>query len=64
MTMRAIELRKKPSPELKELLRERLIRREELEALSGQGKARNVKELGLLRRDIARILTVLNELKP
>ena len=60
--MRAIELRKKSTDELAGLLRERLLRREELGPLLRQKKSKNVKELGAVRRDIARILTRLHQL--
>ena len=60
--MRAIELRKKSKDELAGLLRERLLRREELGPLLRQKKSKNVKELGAVRRDIARILTRLHQL--
>ena len=60
--MRAIELRKKSTDELAGLLRERLLRREELGPLLRQKKSKNVKELRAVRRDIARILTRLHQL--
>ena len=59
--MKAVELRKKPPEELRQLLQEKLLRMEELRALLAQKKAKNVKELGLVRRDIARIFTLLRE---
>ena len=59
--MKPIELRKKSADELKALLGERAVRREELVLLSRQHKAKNVKELAAVRRDIARIKTILVE---
>ena len=61
--MKALELRKKPLEELRQLLGEKLLRMEELRTLLAQKKAKNVKELGLVRRDIARILTITSELR-
>ncbi|RJQ36011.1 50S ribosomal protein L29 [Candidatus Parcubacteria bacterium] len=57
--MKPVELRKKSAGELADLLRERQVRREELVLLLGQHKAKNVKELATVRRDIARIKTIL-----
>ena len=62
--MKAIELRKKSSDELRALLREKTLRREELILMLRQKKAKNVKELRDVRKDIARILTVSHQLKP
>lgn len=62
--MRATELRNKSKDELSILLRERLLRREELGLLIRQKKAKNVQELQAVRKDIARIHTVLNQPKP
>jgi len=59
--MMAIELRKKSSDELRTLLRERQLRRDDLSAALHQKKAKNVKELREVRKDIARIMTIINE---
>lgn len=59
--MKAVELRKKSEDELKNLIQERLFRREELILMSRQKKVKNVKELSLVRKDIARIMTILNQ---
>lgn len=61
--MKAVELRKKSADELRQLLQGKLLRMEELRTLLAQKKAKNVKELGLVRRDIARILTIISELR-
>lgn len=57
--MRIQELRQKSKPELALLLRERLQRRDELRFLLPQKKVKNVKELAAVRKDIARIQTLL-----
>ncbi|MEK9148125.1 MAG: 50S ribosomal protein L29 [Patescibacteria group bacterium] len=62
--MKTIELRKKSSGELRELLRDKRLRREELQVLLRQKKVKNVKELRFVRKDIARILTILKEGRP
>lgn len=58
--MKAVELRGKSAGELKALLNERRLRREELMLALAQKKAKNVKELRGVKKDIARILTILN----
>lgn len=62
--MKAIELKRKSADELRDLLREQLLRREELLLARAQKKAKNVHELGQVRRDIARIHTVIRQFKP
>ena len=57
--MKAIEFRKKSGEELRAVLTEKLLRREELTLLSVQRKAKNVKELRAVKRDVARIKTIL-----
>ena len=47
--------------ELSELLVERRARAEELSFLLSQKKVKNVKELREVRKDVARILTVLRK---
>lgn len=59
--MKVVELRKKSADELRQLLASKRLRAEELEPLLAQKKTKNVKELGLVRKDIARILTLLHE---
>jgi len=53
------ELKQKPRGELEQLLAEKRERRDELRFLIRQKKAKNVRELPALRKDIARILTIL-----
>lgn len=60
--MKAIELRKKSADELRSLKQELAVRREELELMLHQKKLKNVKEIGGVRKDIARIKTVLSEI--
>ncbi|OHA06932.1 MAG: 50S ribosomal protein L29 [Candidatus Sungbacteria bacterium RIFCSPLOWO2_01_FULL_47_10] len=59
--MKAIELKQKPREELDDMLLERRKRLEELTFLSSQGKVKNVKEMSGVKKDIARILTLLRE---
>ncbi|MBI2055667.1 MAG: 50S ribosomal protein L29 [Candidatus Sungbacteria bacterium] len=59
--MKAVELRKKSPAELKSLLDDKVLRIEELVLLLRQKKAKNVRELREVRRDVARIKTVLRE---
>lgn len=59
--MKAIELRKKSRDELETLLRETLLRREEAAFSIRQKKTKNVKALRALRRDVARIRTLIKE---
>ena len=62
--MKPSELRKKSPEDLRLLLREELLRREAVMLSLRQKKAKNVKELRFVRKDIARIQTVLREQKP
>lgn len=59
--MRGVELRKKNPDELKSLLKENLLRREELFILTHQKKFKNVKQLKMVKKEIARIKTILRE---
>ena len=62
--MKAIDLRKKPATELISLLREALIEKEELALGLHQKKLKNVKALKTVRKNIARIRTILREPRP
>ncbi|MBI4132039.1 MAG: 50S ribosomal protein L29 [Candidatus Sungbacteria bacterium] len=62
--MKALELRKQAKSELTDLLRERLLRREEFASFLRQKKVKNVKELREVRKDIARIKTLLRQASP
>ena len=57
--MKAIELRKKSVDELRSLLRDKLLQREGIALALAQKKAKNVKELRFLKKDIARIKTIM-----
>lgn len=57
--MKTAELRQKSKEELKPLLEEKLQRVDELKFLLHQKKVKNVKELASVKKDIARILTIL-----
>lgn len=54
------ELNQKSKEELKELLDEKRRRVDELKFLLDQKKVKNVKEMAGVKRDIARIMTLLN----
>ncbi len=61
--MKISEIKKKPKEKLTDLL---IQKREELRNLcfkNSAGKVKNVKEISKTRKDIARILTILNESK-
>lgn len=57
--MKAFVLRKETPDALRRLLRDKLIRVEELSLLAHQKKLKNVKELRAVKKDIARIKTIL-----
>lgn len=57
--MKISELRQKTKEELKSILQEKKERAEELLFLLHQKKVKNVKELAGVKKDIARILTLL-----
>ncbi len=59
--MKASECIKKTPEELKDLLGDKRARAEELSFLLSQKKVKNVKELREVRKDVARILTVLRK---
>lgn len=62
--MKALELRKKSADELKSLLREKLLQREGISLALRQKKAKNVKELRFVKKDIARIKTIMQSQHP
>ena len=59
--MKAKELRKKTLTELHALLKEKRERLYHLRVELSQGKNKNLKEYRQTKKDIARILTVINE---
>ena len=59
--MRARELREKPPVELEKLLSEKRMNLRLSRFARTAGKAKNVMAARMLKRDIARILTLLND---
>ena len=60
--MKAIERRKKGKEELATLLGEKQLRQEEIVLALHQKKQKNLKELHLVKKDIARIKTIIREI--
>lgn len=58
--MRNKEIQDKQNTELYALLAEKRMRVRELRFSNSSGKAKNVKEINAMRKDIARILTVFS----
>ena len=58
---KAKELRLKPEEELNQLLSESQKKLRELRFNLASGKVKNVRTIRVLKKDIARILTILNE---
>jgi len=58
---KAKELRIKPGEELNQLLSESQKKLRELRFNLASGKVKNVRAIRVLKKDIARILTILNE---
>lgn len=61
--MKALELRTRSRQELEDMVRELKEKSEALRYDIQRKKLKNVKELGRVRRDIARIMTVMSEKK-
>ena len=61
--MKVSELRQKSKEELQDLLHEKKARTDELRWQLWQKKIKNVKELRGVKKDIARILTLLKQFK-
>lgn len=59
--MKAIELRQRPESELKKLLADNRERLRVLRFDLASGKVKNVREIRKIKKDIARILTLLKE---
>lgn len=57
--MKAKELRQKSQNELQKLLRDKRERQRQLRFDLSSGKVKNVREIRQIKKDIARILTVL-----
>ncbi len=58
---KAKELRLRPEEELNQLLSESQKKLRELRFNLASGKVKNVRTIRVLKKDIARILTILNE---
>ncbi|RJQ14599.1 50S ribosomal protein L29 [Candidatus Parcubacteria bacterium] len=58
--MKIKDLKEKTKQELQELLSERRKKIRELKFGLASGKVKNVRELHVMRRDIARIFTLIN----
>ncbi|MFH1611823.1 MAG: 50S ribosomal protein L29 [bacterium] len=61
--MKAKEINKKNEKELQTVLKEKRLQLGEMRFTLSSKKIKNVKEVSVLRRDIARILTILNSRK-
>ncbi|HPC31024.1 MAG TPA: 50S ribosomal protein L29 [Candidatus Paceibacterota bacterium] len=61
--MKTKELKNKKSDELLNLLTDSRKKLIELKISLASGKVKNVKAVKMLKKDIARILTILNEMK-
>lgn len=61
--MKASELRKKSKEELEKILNEKRNYLLKLKVNLSLGKLKNVKEIAEVKKDIARILTILNQKK-
>jgi large subunit ribosomal protein L29 len=59
--MKAKELRQKPKNELQRLLQEDREKLRQLRFDLSAGKVKNVREIRKIKKDIARILTLLNK---
>ena len=59
--MKASELRQKSKPELQKLLQDLRERLRQLRFDLAAGKVKNVREIRQIKKDIARILTLLHE---
>ena len=61
--MKSVELRKKTKSQLDKLLLENQERLRKLRFDLASGKLKNVREIRYIRKDIARILTLIKEIK-
>lgn len=61
--MKITELSQKPKNELQTLLSEKRERLRQLRFNISSGKVKNVREIRMIKKDIARILTILKEIK-
>lgn len=61
--MKYSDIQSKKPDEAKHLLEEKRTRLRELLFLSSQGKVKNVREMRAVKKDIAQVLTYLNQVK-
>jgi len=61
--MRISEIRQRSKKELQKLLQELREKLRQLRFDLSSGKVKNVREIRIIKKDIARILTILNEQK-
>jgi large subunit ribosomal protein L29 len=59
--MKAQELRKKSDSELQKILQQKRERLQNLRFDLASGRVKNVREIREIKKDIARILTILNQ---
>ena len=59
--MRVSELRQKPKTELKQILEEEREKLRQLRFNLAAGKVKNIRETRRIKKEIARVLTILNE---
>jgi len=62
--MKMIDLRQKSKEELTSLMHEKQLRMDDLGFLLHTSKVKNVKETAAIRKDIARIKTIISALSP
>ena len=61
--MKITELKQKSKEELTALMHEKKVRIDELRFLLSQNKVKNVKETAAVKKDIARIMTIINTMR-
>jgi len=61
--MKAIELRKRDNKELEKMVQELVKKLSDLRFKFSSGKLKNVKEINNSKKEMARILTIINEKK-
>ena len=61
--MKVKELRKKSKDDLEKILKEEREKLRQLRFDLASGKVKNVREIGNLKKEIARILTILKEMQ-
>lgn len=60
--MKGTEIKQKPKNELQKILKEDREKLQQLHFDLASGKVKNVREIRMIKKDIARILTFLSEL--